>query len=351
MRARLVDWLLLVLVLAETGTGLLSFREGRPEGRWLFVLHGVLGMAIVLLLLWKVQRVWPRVKRWRRWDAATPAALLALAAVLLVLVTGIVWTTWQWPLGYPNGLNLHVGLGLILAAAVVVHLVLRYKPLRRQDFASRRALLRVVLVGGSGVLLYAGHQAAVHAAALPGARRRFTGSREVASGQGLAYPVTMWMFDNPPPVDPTRYMLLVTGAVAVPQRFTLEALAAAPPQPVETILDCTGGWYTQQRWQGVPVAWLLAAAEPSPHATAVSFVSTTGYRWSIPLAEARGLILATQVGDVPLDHGHGAPLRLVAPGRRGFQWVKWVTEVRVLEQPDFGQWGVIFTSGIDRGRR
>jgi DMSO/TMAO reductase YedYZ molybdopterin-dependent catalytic subunit len=50
---------------------------------------------------------------------------------------------------------------------------------------------------------------------------------------------------------------------------------------------------------------------------------------------------------VLLDHLHGAPLRLVAPGRRGFQWVKWVREVRVLNTPDWGQWGAIFVSGLD----
>ena len=44
----------------------------------------------------------------------------------------------------------------------------------------------------------------------------------------------------------------------------------------------------------------------------------------------------------------GAPLRLVAPGRRGFQWVKWVEAVEVRAGPDPGQWSAIFTSGLAR---
>jgi DMSO/TMAO reductase YedYZ molybdopterin-dependent catalytic subunit len=50
-------------------------------------------------------------------------------------------------------------------------------------------------------------------------------------------------------------------------------------------------------------------------------ISHTGYRWSFELRDARGLLLATGVGAEPLSHEHGAPARLVAPGRRGVQWV------------------------------
>jgi DMSO/TMAO reductase YedYZ molybdopterin-dependent catalytic subunit len=113
------------------------------------------------------------------------------------------------------------------------------------------------------------------------------------------------------------------------------------------VLDCTGGWYSAQDWQGVRVGQLLDLAAVQTSAVAVSFKSVTGYRWSLSLPEARKALLATHAGGQPLSHGHGAPLRLVAPGRRGFQWVKWVTEIEVLTQQDFGQWTAIFTSGLN----
>jgi DMSO/TMAO reductase YedYZ molybdopterin-dependent catalytic subunit len=48
------------------------------------------------------------------------------------------------------------------------------------------------------------------------------------------------------------------------------------------------------------------------------------------LEEARrGALLATEVAGQPLPVGNGAPCRLVAPDRRGLEWVKWVTEVEV----------------------
>ena len=58
-------------------------------------------------------------------------------------------------------------------------------------------------------------------------------------------------------------------------------------------------------------------------------VSVTGHRWSFPLDELRGAILATHVGGEPLTPGHGYPVRLVAPNRRGFQWIKWVDRIEI----------------------
>jgi len=57
-------------------------------------------------------------------------------------------------------------------------------------------------------------------------------------------------------------------------------------------------------------------------------------------------VLATGVDGERLSHGHGYPLRLVAPGRRGFQWVKWVDAVWVTERRELGEWLAIFVSGV-----
>ncbi|TMD59944.1 MAG: sulfite oxidase, partial [Chloroflexi bacterium] len=42
---------------------------------------------------------------------------------------------------------------------------------------------------------------------------------------------------------------------------------------------------------------------------------------------ANGMLLATHLGGETLSPAHGYPVRLVAPGRRGFQWVKWVSRI------------------------
>ena len=65
--------------------------------------------------------------------------------------------------------------------------------------------------------------------------------------------------------------------------------------------------------------------------------SVTGYWRRFPLAQAGQLLLATEVAGRPLSPGHGGPVRLVAPDRRGFWWVKWVESVEIDDLPPWWQ--------------
>lgn len=44
-------------------------------------------------------------------------------------------------------------------------------------------------------------------------------------------------------------------------------------------------------------------------------------------------------------------LSLVAPGRRGFEWVKWIIHIEVLTAPDPGQVVSIFSSSFTNAGR
>jgi DMSO/TMAO reductase YedYZ molybdopterin-dependent catalytic subunit len=104
---------------------------------------------------------------------------------------------------------------------------------------------------------------------------------------------------------------------------------AAFGDTLRATLDCTGGWYAEQTWRGARLDRLLDGADGE----SIVVRSITGYSRRFPRSDAAALLVATHVGDAPLSAGHGAPARLVAPGRRGFWWVKWITAIDVDDEP------------------
>jgi DMSO/TMAO reductase YedYZ molybdopterin-dependent catalytic subunit len=241
-------------------------------------------------------------------------------------------------------------LGFALFAAVAVHMYIRARRIHVYDVADRRQFL--VAAGGlaGAVALWKLQRPATALIGLRSAKRRFTGSYEVASFEGNAFPSTSWVADDPRELDRGSYRLLVTGHVENELELGAADLAQARHELTAT-LDCTGGFYSTQRWRGIRLGDLIDQAGATQEAKHVRVVSHTGYRWSFDLATARKLLLATHVGDEEISHDHGAPARLVAPGRRGFEWVKWVTRVELHEHGDAGAAASTVLSSLSgRGR-
>jgi DMSO/TMAO reductase YedYZ molybdopterin-dependent catalytic subunit len=328
------DWGLALLVALGLVSGLATWFAGSPGGAWVFSAHALAGIALALLLVIKLRRVLPRVRARARSDRRTLRGLLALGLVLAVLVSGTVWSTFGrvGVAGY-TVLFWHAALGAVLAVGVIAHARARALRPRRRDLADRRQFFTAAALGAGTLLAWQVQRPVQRTLGVPGARRRFTGSYDAGSFTGNAFPATSWVADRPRPL--TRgYRLTVAGSV---QR-TL-AIAAAELDRGDALiatLDCTGGFFSTQHWRGVSLGRLLDEAGVEPRARHVRLISHTGYRWSFGIDDARALLLATHVGGEPLTHSHGAPCRLVAPGRRGFQWVKWVERVEVHDDPDPG---------------
>jgi DMSO/TMAO reductase YedYZ molybdopterin-dependent catalytic subunit len=344
--SRGTDWSLALVVGVLTATGFLGYFAGAAGSEWVIAVHDVAGFVLAALVAVKLGRVWRRLV-----ERKPLTGMLALTFVSLTLFSG-----WLWASG-ANGsvagytvLVWHTALGAALAIAVAAHLAVRAKKPRRRDITDRRQFLAAAAMGVGALALWQAQKPVQTFFGLRGAKRRFTGSYEQGSlaGNG-AFPETSWVADSPRTLDDGDYRLRVTGLVD--RELELAAEEIGSDDSVEATIDCTGGWYSRQRWRGVALAKLIDEAGPRPDASHVRVVSHTGYRWGFALDDARKLLLATHVGDAPLAHGHGAPARLVVPGARGFQWVKWVVRIELHDGPDAGApASTVWSSLTDEGR-
>src|ERR671933_792017 len=316
---------LLGLLLAELGTGLAGLLGTSDPFRILFWIHAVGAYAILVVLFSKAAVVAGVLRRRPGWTAERVQLALLAALLAGVLVTGLLWIAAGYEaIGSLSVINLHAFLAIALLLLLVQHVVDRRWIVRVPAARDRRAFLRFAGAALVGAAVWQLERPLQRALGLPGAGRRFTGSYENGSFSG-DFPEVIWLNDTPQQVDASSWRLVVDGAVE--RRLELsyaEVERIAHGERLAT-LDCTGGWFCRQRWEGVPLAALLDRAGVAHGAESVDVHSVTGYGRRFSLGHARGLLLATRVAGEALSPGHGFPARLVVPDRRGFEWGKWGT--------------------------
>jgi DMSO/TMAO reductase YedYZ molybdopterin-dependent catalytic subunit len=323
MPRRLANLALLAAIAVLLATGVIAWLLPDSNANALAVAHRIGGVALVLALAWKYAIARRSLRR--RGLGGRGVWLGALTAIVTVAAAGLglAWTvgivSFDRPFGY-SAMNLHVIAGLALGGLVVAHALARGESRPSLvTLAGRRAALRgLALLGASLVVSFTLDRIAL--------ARRPTGSRHAGSFTGNAFPTTIWSFDTVPEIDVAAWRLRVAGAVARPAQLTYRDLTTLSPRETSVVLDCTGGWWSEQVWSGVSLWDVLARSGVSDDATTIEVVSVTGHRWTFDRRESEQAILATHVGGEPLSAGHGYPVRLVAPGLRGFLWIKWVGE-------------------------
>ena len=316
---------LLALLGAAFLTGWLAFAFATAPARWSLIAHATGGFAILALLPWKsmIARRGLRRAEPGRW-----ASILLGALVLISIVAGLLHSTGlAVNIGPLTAMDFHVGAAIGAVPFAIWHVVARRIKVRTADL-SRRAALRGGAVLAGAAAAYATSEIVVRAAGLGGAARRFTGSYEVGSNNPDQLPISSWMFDAIPDLDPSAFRLHTPA-----RDWTYDQLFAFDDRLTAT-LDCTGGFYSTQDWSGARLDRLIGISTGA----SIRVVSHTGYDRRFPLGDAGKLLLATRIGGRPLDTGHGFPARVVCADRRGFWWVKWVVAIEVSSAPAWLRW-------------
>jgi len=320
--------LFVLLGLAFT-TGWVAFFYSTAPSRASLIVHAVSGYAIVALTPWKAVIATHGIRRRRPgWWASLVFTVLVITSVLAGILhsTGLLLG-----IGPFSAMEIHVAAALAAIPLVAWHVIARRIPMRAVDL-SRRSLLRAGTLAAGAGLTYGAGEVAVRLLSLPGSTRRLTGSYEYGSLQPSQLPVTQWLFDSVPSIDPATWRLTMRAGDAVREWTYAELLAF--DDRLRATLDCTGGFYSTQDWSG---AWLSRLLPPGNVDGSLHVLSSTNYDRRFAIEEAGRLLIATRLGGMPLDPGHGFPVRIVAPDRRGYWWVKWVTAITIDTLPSWWQ--------------
>ena len=148
-----------------------------------------------------------------------------------------------------------------------------------------------------------------------------------------------------PRIETEDWVLLVEGSVERPLKLTYQDLKEMPQTSGVVTLECIdnvpgGNLIGTARWTGVKVSEILRKAGVKDSSVKVLFHSADGYSTSHTLQYVKrdDVILALKMNGVDLPLEHGYPIRLVAPGKYGYKWAKWITRIEVVDYDKKGYW-------------
>ena len=142
-----------------------------------------------------------------------------------------------------------------------------------------------------------------------------------------------------------NYRVKAYGLVENPVELSLEDLRALGQKTQITLHHCIQGWSGIAAWGGLPLAELVKLVRVKPNAKAVIFYSfSEGVEFSTGIADGQyydslsienalhpQTLLAYEMNYQPLNHLHGAPLRLRVENQLGFKMVKWIQAIEFVE--------------------
>jgi DMSO/TMAO reductase YedYZ molybdopterin-dependent catalytic subunit len=140
-------------------------------------------------------------------------------------------------------------------------------------------------------------------------------------------------------IDKNTYRLTVDGLVDYPLKLSYADLLAYPQVSWLMDLNCVEGWYFTAKWTGPELNSIFNDAKVKPEATIAIFYTAdvpTGYSaLDLNYIRDNDIIIALKLNDVTLPPDRGFPFQVVAKGRYGYEWAKWVTRIELSSNTNF----------------
>jgi DMSO/TMAO reductase YedYZ molybdopterin-dependent catalytic subunit len=167
------------------------------------------------------------------------------------------------------------------------------------------------------------------------------GEDRVPPGQYLTSRFPVLTVGPNPAYDLATWDLSLFGAVEREVLLTWDELLALPQVDVTCDIHCVTRWSKlDTTWRGVRVRDVLELAKPLPSATHAMAYSDGGYTTNVPLPallDDDGLLAHAYDGE-PLEHDHGAPLRLLVPKRYFWKSAKFLRKIELMTEDRMGFW-------------
>lgn len=145
----------------------------------------------------------------------------------------------------------------------------------------------------------------------------------------------------PPDLDPDSWALKITGMVQRSLTLTVQEVRGLGAVEIVRDFHCVESWSVpHNKWKGIPVHRILELASPLSDARYALVQSPGSYGTNL-LLEALlrpDTLLVWERNGEPLSLDHGYPLRLIVPDLYAYKSVKWVSEIKLLNEDLPGFW-------------
>ncbi len=147
---------------------------------------------------------------------------------------------------------------------------------------------------------------------------------------------------GPQNVNASTYRLQITGLVNRTVEYTYDEVVTKFQKYQKVVtLHCVEGWSVKILWEGFLVKDLLAEAGVNTSAVAVIFYACDGYSTMLPLdyLTTKNIIIAYKINGLTLPLERGFPFELVSESQYGYKWIKWITQIELINNSDYlGYW-------------